>query len=345
MTGGGFLDGRELARVYYDELVGPLLAARWPGLRHAAGRLGHGSDVLGLDDETSRDHDWGLRLSLFVDEDRVNEIRQFLEGALPPTFRGLPTRFAFTGQKVEEHHVDVATVADFVVARLGFDPRRSLSVEDWLSVSGQAVLEIVGGPVFIDSSGEIGAVRRLLEWYPDDVWKYVLASDWIRIGEELPLMSRAGHRGDELGSRVIAARIVDMAVHLAFLIERRWAPYSKWRGTLFATLGCAPRLAPKLQAAVDAPEWRSRQTALGQALEELLVAQRDAGLAAPDRATVAFYDRPYLHPAPEIAALIRNGIADREILALPAGIGSVEQRTDSVPLLVDPMARRRLVAF
>lgn len=53
MDGGG----TELVRSYYEQVVAPLLAARWPGLPHAAGRLGSGSDVLGLDDAMSRDHD------------------------------------------------------------------------------------------------------------------------------------------------------------------------------------------------------------------------------------------------------------------------------------------------
>src|SRR4051794_12492253 len=60
--------GAELSERLYRELVEPLVRREFPGLRHAAGRWGPGSDVLGLDDATSRDHDWGCRLTLLVDD-------------------------------------------------------------------------------------------------------------------------------------------------------------------------------------------------------------------------------------------------------------------------------------
>jgi len=60
------LPGAELAAAFHREVVGPLLARELPRLRYAAARLGSGSDVLGLDDAMSRDHDWGCRLTLLV---------------------------------------------------------------------------------------------------------------------------------------------------------------------------------------------------------------------------------------------------------------------------------------
>src|SRR5436190_17044788 len=64
---GRVMSGCELAQQFYAEVVAPLLARAMPRLRYAAGRLGSGSDVLGLDDAMSRDHDWGCRLTLLVD--------------------------------------------------------------------------------------------------------------------------------------------------------------------------------------------------------------------------------------------------------------------------------------
>lgn len=336
-------DGRDIARAYYEQLVRPLLLARWPSLPHAAGRLGTGSDVLGLDDETSRDHDWGLRLSLFVDEAMTMPVRSFLSEALPGMFLGLPTRFAFTGQSHADHHVEVDSVSSFTVARLGFDSRLPMEPADWLSLTGQAVLEITGGPVFADGSEELSAARAALEWYPDDLWRYVVACDWLRIEEELPLMSRAGERGDDLGSRVIAARLIDVMVGLAFVLERRWAPYSKWRGTLFDGLPCATVVKPPLVAALEASDWRGRQRALGDALDGLLAVQRRAGLPAPEPASLPFWDRPFLQPNDAIAAALLADVENPAVQTLPRGRGSIEQRTSNVAILVDPEARRRAV--
>lgn len=335
--------GQALSRAYYREVVGPLLTARWPALPHAAGRLGPGSDVLGLDDETSRDHDWGLRLTLFVGEPMVGAVHEYLDQSLPETFAGHPTRFAFTGRTEPVHHVEVTTVTQFLLARLGLDPRGGMCATDWLSLTGQAVLEVLAGPVFADEAGELGRLRQLLEWYPDDVWRYVLACDWARFAEEMPLMSRAGERGDALGSQVIAARLVDVAMHLGFTLERRWAPYAKWRGTMFAELACAGQVAPLLAGVIEARDWRSRQDALAAAVSALGAAQRGAGLPTPERVVGPFWDRPYLVVPDDVAARLLDGVTSLAVRSLPSGRGSAEQQSDNVAFLLDPVARRQMV--
>lgn len=58
------MKGLELARCFYFECVQPIIAGRLAPLdgAYAAGLIGYGSDVLGHDDELSRDHEWGPRL-------------------------------------------------------------------------------------------------------------------------------------------------------------------------------------------------------------------------------------------------------------------------------------------
>ncbi|MDQ1579115.1 MAG: hypothetical protein QOE21_1802 [Microbacteriaceae bacterium] len=337
-------NGVALSRAFFHEVVGPTLAERFPDLPYSAGRLGAGSDVLGLDDAVSRDHDWGLRLSLFVPDAAVAEVDLELERLLPVSFRGMPLRFAFTGQMAQRHHVEVTSVSDFLNSHLGFDPRAGASARDWLSVSGQAALEVVAGPLFADTSDELASARRALEWYPDDVWRYVLACDWIRIEQELPLMGRAADVGDDAGSRIIAARLVHTVMHLAFMLERRWPPYAKWFGTLFHTLTCAAEVGKSVDSALRANDSAGRQLGIAAALDSLLQRQSALKLTATTRATVPFWDRPYLQPDPDIVAHLLDGIADQGIRGLPRGRGSIDQRTDNVDVLVDVEARRSAVA-
>jgi hypothetical protein len=115
------LSGSALSRVYYDQLVAPAVAARWPGLPHAAGRLGSGSDVLGLDDVVSRDHDWGLRLNLLVPADVAAAVDAHLDRVLPDGFAGHPIRFATTWDSQVRHRVQVEDVTSFVRSRTGLD--------------------------------------------------------------------------------------------------------------------------------------------------------------------------------------------------------------------------------
>jgi hypothetical protein len=77
------VSGVALSRVYYDELVGPAIRARWPGLPHAAARLGSGSDILGFQDAVSRDHDFGLRLNLLVPSDVSGQVDAHVHTVLP----------------------------------------------------------------------------------------------------------------------------------------------------------------------------------------------------------------------------------------------------------------------
>src|ERR1700722_15317958 len=233
------LPGAELARRFFSDVAEPLLSLALPGLRYAAARLGSGSDVLGLDDAMSRDHDWGCRLTLLVDDDardQVPRISAILEEELPERFGEFPVRFPVTWDSSLSHKVEVATVADFAASRLGVDPSGGLSVLDWLSVTGQSVLEVTAGPVFTDRTRTLAAVRRLLARYPPDVERYVLAAGWQRLCQLLPMVGRTAEADDELGSRLLSASLAGDLLWLAFALSRRWAPYAKWRGTVFRPL-------------------------------------------------------------------------------------------------------------
>lgn len=336
-----------MARRFFVGVVEPLLARAVPGLGYAAARLGSGSDVLGQDDAMSRDHDWGCRLTLLVDEDardQVPRVSRMLEEKLPERFGEFLVRFPVTWDSSVSHQVEVATVADFAVSRLGVDPTGGLSLLDWLTVTGQSVLEVTAGPVFTDRTRTLAQVRSLLAWYPPDVERYVLAAGWQRICQLMPMVGRTAEAGDELGSRLVSAGLAEDVVWLAFALSRRWAPYAKWRGTVFRSLPAAGTLGPLLGSAAAAPGWREREDALAAACEILLDIQRERGHPAPGNAVVPFFDRPYRTVDRAVPETLLAAVTDPDVARLPPMVGSVEQWADSVDVLSSPGRRAALQA-
>jgi hypothetical protein len=336
------LTGAELSRGFWAEAVAPLLAAEMPRPRYAAGRFGTGSDVLGLDDAMSRDHDWGCRLAVLVDSgecDAVPALRELLARRLPASFRGHPVRFPLSWDSSVSHRAEVATVGEFAADRLGADPVRGLTVLDWLTLTGQSVLEVTAGLVFADDTRELRLVRSLLRWYPPDVERYVLAGGWQRVSQRLPFVGQTADRGDELGSRLLCAGLADDLMWLAFAMSRRWPPYEKWRGVVFRDLPVASSLSDLLLVSVTAGGWREREAALYAGIEVLTSLQRSAGLPAPSSGVVPFHDRPYRGLNDELAAGLLAGVTDPAVAALPAGVGCLERWADSVDVLSSPSRR------
>jgi hypothetical protein len=240
--------------------------------------------------------------------------------------------------------VEVATVADFAVSRLGVDPTGGLSVLDWLSVTGQSVLEVTAGPVFTDRTRALAPVQALLTWYPPDVERYVLAAGWQRLGQLLPMVGRTAEAGDELGARLLSTQLARDLIWLGFALSRRWAPYAKWRGTVFRSLPVAARLGSLLDDAAGATGWRERENALAAACEVLLEIQRERGLPAPKSAVIPFFDRPYRTVDLAVPDALLAGVTDPDVARLPPMIGSIEQWVDSTDVLSSPGRRAALQA-
>lgn len=333
-------NGIALARQYSAEVVEPLLTRVLPQLRFATARLGSGSDVLGLDDATSRDHDWGLRLTVLVDDEHVDRVDAVLEAELPDEWRGHPTRFATTWEPTVRQRAEVASPIGFARSRTGLTLDRPPETVGWLSLTGQAVLEVAGGAVFRDDTGELSTIREWLTWYPDDVWRFAVAADWGRIGQELPFVGRTGQLGDASGSRIVTARLAGTAMHLGFLLERRWPPYGKWLGAVFATLPHTADVAAALDRALAADDWPGREDALVEALERLAQRQGELGLPTLVPASEPFWDRQF-RGLRGLGEVLLDTIDDDD-LRRARPIGTVEQWSDSVDLLVD--ADRRIAA-
>ncbi len=343
-----FLPGLELCRRFYEEVVRPLLAQHFPQLSYAAARIGPGSDVTGFDTAMSMDHDWGPGLQLFLreqDASLIPEIDERLRTDLPYTFAGFPVHFAAgpgettmlaTTTGPVNHRVALLTVRAFCQDRLAYDSQHPLTVAHWLTIPSQELLEMTTGAVYHDGVGELTALRSELAWYPHDIWLYLLAAGWQRIGQEEHVMPRAGSVGDELGSALVGSRLVHDIMSLCFLLERRYAPYAKWFGTAFKRLACVGELSPVLWRAQIAQTWQEREAALSEAYSLLAHMHNALDLTEPLPENVShFYDRPFLviHAEAFTQALLSQ-INDPAVkrVAQRKTIGNIDQFSDNTDL-------------
>ena len=343
-----FIPGRILCERFFTAAVAPILERTFPSLRYAAGRLETGSEVLGFDTPQSRDHDWGPQVTLFVAEDEYSDelraqIRGIMADELPFEIDGYPTHFespeldggrvTLTRRRPISHKVRVTTARAFFQAYLGIDPllSRELTPAEWLAIPEQHLRTVTHGPVFRDDLGELHRGRAWLQWYPRDVWLYVLAAQWRRLEQEEAFVGRCGDVGDELGSRIVAARLVRELMHLCFLMERQYAPYTKWFGSAFAQLACAPRFQPFLNAVLAASSWREREAHLASAYSTVAALHNELELTEPLAEDVSnFHTRPYMviH-GDRFSAALMDRIVEPDVRRLPRAVGSTSQWVDS----------------
>ncbi len=354
-----FVPGLELRESFYLGAVKPILDADFAGVPHAAALIGPGSEVLGYDTALSDDHHWGPRVMLFLRDEDYDALKppisEVLGAKLPYTFRGFSTNFGEPDEigvrlmrEIDSgpvrHRAEIFTVCLFFKDHLGFDPNEDLRSSDWLTFSEHQLLAATKGKVFHDGIGDLTRVREKLCFYPHDIWMYLLASQWEKVAQDEAFVGRCGDVGDDLGSRLVAARLVRHLMRLCFLMERSYTPYAKWFGSAFSRLDCAPALAPVLHDVLSAEKWQERERHLSQAYR--IVAEKHNALNITEliETEVSLYHtRPYrvIHGDRFVEAL-RRQIKDDELKKLNPAIGSVNQLLESSDALEDPSLGRKL---
>ena len=291
-----FIKGLDLCRGFFLEAAKPVLDRHFPSLRYSAGLIGYGSDVLGYDDPVSRDHMWGPRFYLFPDPadiGRKDEIFDAFSQELPYTYKGYSVNFTAPDPEdngvqhpefISEGRVNplifIQTFDEFLEDELGTSDLASLTAADWLTFSEHRLLSLTAGEWFRDGlclAGRLDAIR----YYPEDVRRYRIASNWDIIASEQAFVRRCSDVGDDIGSVIVAARIAERLMRLCFLYKKQYAPYSKWFGTAFARLDVPQELKNALYGALHAADAGEREEQLVRAQALTAVLHNESGITPP----------------------------------------------------------------
>ncbi|MBI2191345.1 MAG: DUF4037 domain-containing protein [Planctomycetes bacterium] len=254
------MKGSDLSRQFFEQVILPLLEKAYPEVtaEMAAGVLGMGSDVSGLDDDLSRDHHWGPRCNLLLSdwlEARCGEIEAFLHQHAPRSFLG----FEVYQNKLNRSGVTVETLGHFFHDLLGQDQAPS-DAAGWFRLTEADLFHVTGGQVFHDATGELERRRRAFAYYPDPVWRKKMA-DWLvyLTAHGGYNMNRARQRGDGPSAAIYLGVTVKRTLEMGHLLNRAYAPYNKWLYRSFRRLPClSSEIVPLLEHALAMPSWEEK---------------------------------------------------------------------------------------
>ena len=226
------MNGLELSKAFYEQFGAPMLHEQFPDEERciAVGLLGSGSECLGYDDEISQDHDFEPGFCLLLPgEDVIDRRTAFqLERAyakLPKEFMGF-RRSALAPVGGARH--GVLWTSEFFTEKVGA-PDGVLTVDQWLKLPQQALLEATGGQLFRDDLGAVTAIRAALSAMPEDARRK-------RLSGQLLLMAQAGQynylrclkHGEPAAAQLAVNEFVKSCIETVFLLNRAYAPYYKW---------------------------------------------------------------------------------------------------------------------
>ncbi|MHA1188721.1 MAG: DUF4037 domain-containing protein [Candidatus Heimdallarchaeota archaeon] len=295
-----FITGLKLTKHFYHEVVKPLLDKHFPKLNYSAARIGSGSDVLGFDTIRSTDHDWGEDYDSLKDK-----ISEMLSEKLPKEFMGYATnyRIADDGVKIMDpiqkgnakHNIVFYTIKSFFKKFLGIDPYKEILEIKWLSFPEQQLLAVTSGVVYHDGLKELITIQEKFKYYPRNVWLFLMKMQWFILAEESSYLGRANEVKDEIGSYILSVNQLSKLMKLCFLMERKYAPYSKWFTLAFSKLKSGSKLVPLIKKIISTNNWTQQEKYLIEAY--IYVANFHNDLKITEQINVdvkTFHNRPYL---------------------------------------------------
>lgn len=241
----------DISHQFFDEIVKPILLEHFPDetAQTAFGVFGYGSEVLGLDDEYSSDHHWGLRINALIPDYLVSirkeRMLQTVADNLPPTYHGHSLREGYTGVA----SLEIDSLEGFLKRTVGTISPPETYLE-WLNVPEEDVTHVINGQIWYDPSGCFTAIRRSFQGYYPEPVRLRRIAHWCRYfsGMGTYAVKRAILRDNEYYAVVAFGKAIRWGVQLAFMLEKQYYPYDKWIMAYFRRL---PRLGNPLAPIVD----------------------------------------------------------------------------------------------
>ena len=261
------LTGAELSRLWYEEIVSPMIEEKYPELKDkiCAGLFGEGSDAYGYDDIESRDHVWGPGVILLInnrgDYDRFGQqlTSDLIEKADEiGTFHGFKpdTDSIKKGRRgvfsVEEYYTSLLgeRLTKYLMSSASKEHDAAVSDTDlydiYLSAPEYALASAVNGRIWSDTPGTVTAIRGILSgYYPEAIRRKLLMQNIALYSQNAQYnYLRMKRRGDNASADMLLSEGMKNAARIACILEKRYAPHDKWLFSCLDDLKPAPASDP-----------------------------------------------------------------------------------------------------
>lgn len=252
-----FILNLERCRTFFEAYGKPMIQEKFPEYvkRIAAGLVGEGSDCFGFDDAISMDHDYGIGFCMWLTDEDYEKIGADLVS-------GYEKLMEIWGEKSPhdlflKNRRGVFSINSFYNGILGTD----LNYEkgegpDFYSSEEQQLATAVNGAVFYDELGIFQTVRdRILGYYPEPVYLRRLAQALHEFSQYAQSnFRRMQAREDFITTKLCVAKGIESAMDIAYLLNRKYAPYYKWKKKGLEKLEKLPEILPLLEQIATAKE-------------------------------------------------------------------------------------------
>lgn len=219
--------GLEICQKFYETYGKTMINDKFKNYQKymAIGMFGFGSDCLGYDDEISVDHDFGAGFCILLPQNIYHEIGRDLQeeyNQLPNEFMGIQRKTSLHGKG----RVGVFEINSFFLQFLKNYPK---TLDDWLFMNEDALLNCTNGLIFDDYYGKVSQIRQYLQYYPEDIRIKKIARAVAKIAQSGQYnYARCMKRHDIVAAQFALNEFVDQTLSLIYLLNKKYKPYYKW---------------------------------------------------------------------------------------------------------------------
>ena len=225
------MNGIDLSKKYFYDIAYPIFKKNCPEILDISsiGLVGEGSECFGLDDDISKDHDFGPGFCIWLRDDDVkiykNKIESLLE-KMPKEFLG----YKRIDSKIVDKRVGLFSVEDFYEK---YTSARKFPINDidFLKIPESFLATVTNGEIFLDNCKLFSAYRKyLLDFYPEDVVRKKLAAYLFQMAQAGQYnLKRSLDRSDISAAFFAKAEFMEALFGVLFLFAKVYMPYYKLR--------------------------------------------------------------------------------------------------------------------